>query len=68
MKMKRVVSTLLAGIMTLSLVACGGSAPATPTDSGSTEAPAAQTETAAPAAKTTKIGFVVINDDSEIIC
>ena len=42
MKMKRIVSTLLAGVMTLSLVACGSSTPA-PTDSGSTATEPAQT-------------------------
>ena len=51
MKMKRLVSVLLAGAMTLSLVACGSSAPATETAPAATEeaAPAA-TEEAAPAA------------------
>ena len=44
MKMKRLVSVLLAGAMTLSLVACGSSAPATE------EAAPAATEEAAPAA------------------
>ncbi len=47
--MKRVVSTLLAGVMTLSLVACGESAaPAATTDSGSAQT---QTTEAAPAPK-----------------
>ena len=45
MKMKRVVSVLLAGIMTLSLAACGSSAPAAP----AAEEPAQQE--AAPAAE-----------------
>ncbi|WP_024867267.1 ABC transporter substrate-binding protein [Butyrivibrio sp. FCS014] len=59
MKMKRFVSTLLAGAMTLSLVACGSTAaPAASTDTApaATEAPAAEpaaepaaTEAAAPA-------------------
>ena len=39
MKMKRLVSTLLAGVMTLSLAACGSSpAPATQTDAGTATA------------------------------
>ena len=45
MKMKRFVSTLLAGAMTLSLVACGSAAaPAATTDTApaATEAPAAE--------------------------
>ena len=47
MKMKRLVSTLLAGAMALSLVACG----ATEAPAATTEAPAAETKTeeAAPA-------------------
>ncbi|MBR4573873.1 MAG: extracellular solute-binding protein [Lachnospiraceae bacterium] len=51
MKMKRVVSTLLAGAMAFSLVACGGSAaPAAPAAEPAAEAPAATEE--APAAET----------------
>ncbi len=53
MKMKRVVSMLLAGVMTLSLVACGSAA----TPAADTSAPAADTaapaDDAAPAADTT---------------
>ena len=53
MKMKRLVSTLLAGVMTLSLVACGSSsAPVTSTDSGSATTEA-KTETAATTTETT---------------
>ncbi len=56
MKMKRVVSMLLAGVMTLSLVACGSAAtPATdaaPAADTTDAAPAADTADAAPAADT----------------
>ena len=52
MKMKRLVSTLLAGVMTLSLVACGSSsAPVTSTDAGTTTE--TKTETAAQTTETT---------------
>jgi raffinose/stachyose/melibiose transport system substrate-binding protein len=56
MKMKRIVAMLLAGVMTLSLVACGESSAPASTDSGAaaepaqTEAPKAE-EPAAPAAE-----------------
>ena len=59
MKMKKLVSTLLAGVMTLSLAACGSSsAPATTADTGSattetkTETAAETTETTTEAAST----------------
>ena len=59
MKMKRIVSTLLAGVMAMSLVACGGSsAPAEP----AAEQPAA--ETAAPAAEPAAEPAAVENTDS----
>ena len=47
--MKKKIALVLAGLMTLGLVGCGGSAPATETK---TEAPAAETKTEAPAADT----------------
>ncbi len=52
--MKRLVSTLLAGVMTLSLAACGSSqAPATSTDNGSATTET-KTETAAETTQTTE--------------
>ena len=57
MKMKKLVSTLLAGVMTLSLAACGSSsAPAATADTGSatTETAAETTETTTEAAQTTE--------------
>ena len=53
MKMKRIVSTLLAGVMTLSLVACGSTEPAAPAAEPDNTATA--TETAAPAAEPAKL-------------
>ena len=48
MKMKRIVSTLLAGVMAMSLVACAGSS--APADTGAAPAEPAAT-TAEPAAE-----------------
>lgn len=55
MKMKRIVSMLMTGLLTLSLVGCGGSTPPAPADTGSAPAAtenAGATETAAEPAKT----------------
>jgi raffinose/stachyose/melibiose transport system substrate-binding protein len=59
MKMKRVVSVLLAGIMTLSLAACGSSAPAEPAAEPAQQEAAPAAEPAAepaPAAEATESG------------
>ncbi|MBQ7614616.1 MAG: extracellular solute-binding protein [Butyrivibrio sp.] len=65
MKMKRVVSMLLAGLMTLSLVACGETAPAA-TDTGS--APAADTaQTAEKPAEKQETAAVESTDSAEPI-
>ena len=63
--MKRVVSMLLAGIMTLSLVACGESAPATSADSGSDAAQT--TETASQPAQKEETQAVESTDSAEPI-
>ena len=65
MKMKRVVSMLLAGIMTLSLVACGESAPAASTDTGSDAAQT--TETASQPAQKEETQAVEKTDSAEPI-
>ena len=60
MKMKRLVSTLLAGVMTLSLVACGSSAaPVTSTDAGTATAEIKEEKTA------TSSGDTVVESSSD---
>ena len=61
MKMKRIVSTLLAGVMAMSLVACTGSS--APADTGAAPAEPAAT-TAEPAAETAAEPAAVENTDS----
>lgn len=72
--MKKYVALLLALVMTLALVACGGGSASTSGDTGSsgstaapadTSAPASGGETAAPAAGALKVGVVLVGDENE---
>ena len=80
MKLRKLVSVAMAGVMTLSLAACGGSVTADPTSSPAPATEAAADTTAAEAGETEakeaapaggvakedlKVGFVFIGDENE---